>query len=106
MKQLIFCLLLCITLFGCKEETTPPFSKVKIESILIQIHLTDASVTSLLGEQKDSMSYAYLDQVKKINNVTDEDIESIFTYLKGHPDFAEEVYGNMIKKVNEQQRAQ
>ena len=97
-------LFFCISIFGCEEETPPPFSKEKIRKILTQVHLTDATVTSLLGEQKDSMSKVYLAQVKKINDITDEDIESIFDYLKNHPEFAEEIYGKMILEVTEMQR--
>ncbi len=105
MKPLLFFVLICISILGCEEETPPPFSKEKIQSILIQIHLTDASVTSLLGEQKDSMTKVYLEQVKEINNITDVEIASIFTYLKEHPEFAEEIYGSMITEVNKQQRS-
>lgn len=103
MKQLLICLLFCFTCLGCEEETPPPFSKEKIQEILIQIHLTDASVTSLLGEMKDSMAQVYMEQVKAINKLTADDIESIFNYLKNNPAFAEEIYGNIITEINERQ---
>ncbi len=73
---------------------------------MMEVHLTDASVSTLLGSKKDSMATVYLDQVKSINKVTDKDIEAIFAYLKDHPAYAEEIYGGMIKEINERQRSE
>lgn len=103
MKYFLLFWLILFSLFACEEEDKPPFSKEKIQSILMQVHLTDASASTLLGEFKDSVSNVYMDQVKAINKITDEEIESIFIYLKDHPEFAEEVYQNMIKDINQVQ---
>ena len=90
-----------ITFLGCNKDAAPPFSQEKIENILLQVHLTDAGSASLIGEIKDSIALLYMNQVKEINQITDEEIESIFTYLRENPEFSAEVYSNLVTTINE-----
>jgi uncharacterized protein DUF4296 len=101
-KGLIFICCFIVTL-GCQKEETPTIPQEKMINILVDVHLVEASLLGFSGEQKDSLSQLYYDQIYQIHSISKDSFLTEMSFLKQHPEHLEEVYKKVIEEIDKRE---
>lgn len=88
-------------LLGCQQEKVAPlpFEDEKIISILMDVHLAEASLQSLGKVMKDSMTDVYYNQIYTIHKISKADFEKMIDLLRNSPEDLNRIYGKLMERV-------
>lgn len=105
-KKILFLLLiLSIWITGCGKEKPHalPVSEEKMVQVLADVHLAEAALQSLYGNEKDSTAQVYYQQIYLIHNIDEEQFEKTMQLIRRQPETAEHIYGQVMEELSKRE---
>ena len=107
MRNLFFAILLLSLLYSCENngELKIPkniISKNKIVSILVDMHIADATLISFQLDKKETkyMGENYYEMVLSKHNVSRKQFDNAIIFYARYPDHYEKIYDDVLAELN------
>lgn len=107
MNKKILLLLFIVSVWGAgcgKEEVTGlAVPEEKMIQVLADVHLAEASLQSLYGNEKDSTAQVYYQQIYFIHEIEEEQFEEAMQWLRRDPETAERIYARVMEELSKRE---
>ena len=89
---------------GCgQEEVVFPIPEDALIPILMDVHIAEAAIQGLHGEEKDSVAAAYYEQIEKIHGYERALIDSCIVLMRKDPKVLSANYGKLLEEISKKE---
>jgi len=104
-KRILLLLFTFVLIGGCGKKEAPPLPIGEEELIqtMADVHLAEAALQNLYGEEKDSIAQLYYQQIFFIHDIEKENFEESMNILRRHPETAERIYSLVMEELSKRE---
>ena len=89
---------------GCRKEPVAlPVPKDKLVGVLVDVHLAEASIQDLIGQEKDSVADLYYEKIFELHGINRIDFDSTMAILRNDPWRSKVIYEEVLEELSEKE---
>jgi len=107
MRDIFFILMLTIGVGACSsEEESLPIPEDRLAKVLVDVHFAEAAMQDVPASIRDSMGLVYYNQIYKIHDITEQELNKSLRLIKEDPEKLEDVYEKVEAELERQTNAE